>query len=414
MNKIIPIFVFCLMCSMEALGSTFALFELCLKDSVRVSDSQVYLKDLAEVITDDSKFGDDLKNMLVGTLPPQGVSRYFTRYDILRTLRKNSISLDYMKLSGAERIKVALGIGEGFSSGYTEIHMKERVCYKETAMVLLKDIAEIKTQDPELLRSLGEIEIEKSPSPGMNKVISQNEILRLLRKNNIDLESIRFSSNENTVVTTPGLVIHQEIILKKAREYLYGMMGWDKKNTVIEFKTSIPSVILEEKPVQYCFMEAGKTSAGTVALKLNLIQEEIIVRSINLCFSVKIYGKVWVAARDIEKKEIIRAEDICQETKDVTIDPSSCDLNSETIIGKVSLRNIPRGTAFMEKWLNLPLLVRKGRVVELVCQIEGMTLKTRGKALENGHKGEMIRVKNLESELLVVGIVENTDTVRVK
>ena len=415
MNKrIIPILIFCLMCSMEALGTPYALFELYLKDTVRVSDSQVYLKDLADVITEDLKLGDDLKNMLVGTIPAQGMSRYFTRYDILSTLRKNSISLDYMKISGAERIKVAKGIREGEASGYTEIHMKERVCYKESSMVLLKDIAEIRTPDLELLQSLGGIEIEKSPSPGMNKVITQTEIYRLLRKNNIDLTALRFSSNENTVVTTPGLVIHQEILLKKAREYLYDLMGWNEKNTVIEFKTSIPSVILEEKPVRYCFMDAGKTSSGSVSLKLNLIQEEKIARSINLSFSVKVYGNVWVAARDIEKKEIIRLEDICQELRDVTMNPSSGDLNPGMIVGKSSTRNISKGTAFLEKWLNLPLLVRKGHIVELVCQIEGMTLKTRGKAIENGHKGEMIRVKNLESDLLVVGVVENTDTVRVQ
>lgn len=413
-NKIIPIFIFCLICSLEVSGTPIALFELCLRDSVQVSDSQVYLKDLAEVITDDSKFGDDLKNMRVGSIPPQGVSRYFTRYDIFRTLKQNSVSMDYMKISGPERIKVALGLAEGLNSGYTEIHMKERVCYKESAMVLLKDIAEIRTPDRNLLQSLGGIEIVKTPSPGMKKVITQTEIYRLLRKNNIDLTALRFSSNENTVVTTPGLVIHQEILLKKSREYLYERMGWNEKNTVIEFKTSIPAVVLEEKPVRYCFMDAGKTSAGSVSLKLNLIQEEKIVRSLNLSFSVKVYGKVWVASKDIGKNKIIRSEDICQELRDITLDPSLGDLNPEKIVGKSSVRNISKGTAFLEKWLNFPLLVKKGHIVELVCQIEGMTLKTRGKALENGHRGEMIRAKNLESDLLVVGVVENTDTVRVQ
>ncbi len=161
-------------------------------------------------------------------------------------------------------------------------------------------------------------------------------------------------------------------------------------------------------------MEAGKSSAGSVSLKLNLIQEDKIVRSLNLSFSVKVYGKVWVASRNIGKKEIIRLEDICQELRDITLDPSLSDLNPERIVGKSSVRNISKGTAFLGKWLDFPLLVKKGHIVELVCQIEGMTLKTRGKALENGRKGEMIRAKNLESDLLVVGIVENTDTVRVQ
>ena len=414
MNKIIStLVVFCLTCSMQALGASYAVFELCLKDSVRVSDSQVYLKDLADVITDDSMLGDDLKNMLVGTVPPQGVVRYFTRYDILRTLRKNSVSLDFMKLSGAGRTRVAMGIGEGFSSGYTEIHMKERVCYRESQMVLLKDIADIKTENRDLLQSLGGIEIEKTPSPGMNKIVSQKDVYRLLKKNNIDLTAIRFSSNENTVITTPGLVVHQEVILKKAREYLLETMGWNRKNTVIDIKTAVPSVVLEEKPVKYCFMDAGKNSAGTVSLKLNLIQDEVIVRSLNLSFSIKVYGNVWVAARDIEKKEVIREGDICQELRDVTLDPSLCDLTSEMIVGKSIIRNVSKGTAFQEKWLNFPLLVRKGHMVELVCEVGGMTLKTKGKAMENGHRGEMLRVKNLESELLVVGVVENIDTVRV-
>jgi len=58
-------------------------------------------------------------------------------------------------------------------------------------------------------------------------------------------------------------------------------------------------------------------------------------------------------------------------------------------------------------------LISEGSVVEVVATEGAMRITMRGVALENGHAGELINVRNLQSRKEIQGIVENENTVLV-
>jgi flagella basal body P-ring formation protein FlgA len=62
----------------------------------------------------------------------------------------------------------------------------------------------------------------------------------------------------------------------------------------------------------------------------------------------------------------------------------------------------------------IPLkLVLKGEMVTMVLQTQNMYLSTQGKAVQDGAKGEVIRVQNLESNRIVEATVIGTNQVAV-
>jgi flagella basal body P-ring formation protein FlgA len=60
-----------------------------------------------------------------------------------------------------------------------------------------------------------------------------------------------------------------------------------------------------------------------------------------------------------------------------------------------------------------PIVVAKGSLVTLVVQSPTMTLTSKGRAMENGARGESIRVQNTQSKIVVEGEVVSSGTVRV-
>lgn len=81
-------------------------------------------------------------------------------------------------------------------------------------------------------------------------------------------------------------------------------------------------------------------------------------------------------------------------------DRSSNDLSS--IVGGRALKNIQRGNQIGQ---NDVCLVCKGDDVSIIAKNGGMMIKTSGTAIENGAKGESIKVKNNSSSRIVKGIV---------
>ncbi len=91
-------------------------------------------------------------------------------------------------------------------------------------------------------------------------------------------------------------------------------------------------------------------------------------------------------------------------------------VQAEDIIGKSSSRGLSPGVALRRTDVRAPLLVTKGGMVTMVLQGKFMRLTARGRSLEDGGKGDVVRIRNLKSnkqvEALIIGpgrVSINTD-----
>jgi flagella basal body P-ring formation protein FlgA len=75
------------------------------------------------------------------------------------------------------------------------------------------------------------------------------------------------------------------------------------------------------------------------------------------------------------------------------------------------MRNIPRG---YQIGLQDVCLVCKGDEVSIVAKSGSMMIKTSGTAIENGAKGETIKVKNDSSNRVVKGVIGDLREIYVK
>ncbi|HAA83692.1 MAG TPA: flagella basal body P-ring formation protein FlgA [Thermodesulfobacterium commune] len=66
-----------------------------------------------------------------------------------------------------------------------------------------------------------------------------------------------------------------------------------------------------------------------------------------------------------------------------------------------------------KSFLNEPLLVKRGQEVLIIGKGRGFLVKTKGKALQDGRKGEVIKVRNLTSNKEVLGRVISTNEIEV-
>ena len=76
--------------------------------------------------------------------------------------------------------------------------------------------------------------------------------------------------------------------------------------------------------------------------------------------------------------------------------------DSDYVVGGRAMRNIQRGYQIGQRDV---CLVCKGDDVSIIAKSGGMMIKTSGTAIENGAKGETIKVKNTSSSRIIKGVI---------
>lgn len=120
-----------------------------------------------------------------------------------------------------------------------------------------------------------------------------------------------------------------------------------------------------------------------------------------------------VLKQQVGRGDIIEANDITTKHVPERFVRKDTIMQTNQLIGQS-----PRATITADRPIRLmevssPLIIKKGQPVEITYTSTYMTLKATGTALQDGAKGDLIRVKNDKSEKAVTGRVEEAGQVEV-
>lgn len=123
--------------------------------------------------------------------------------------------------------------------------------------------------------------------------------------------------------------------------------------------------------------------------------------------------EVLVAARPIPRGIALTPNLIRRARRDPADLVQAWYTQPKQLLGLETRRAISAGEVFSPQLLASPRLIRRGQELILFAASGAMTVTMKGEALEDGAKGDMIRVRNLSSNRIVEGRVVGADRVRV-
>ncbi|MCW2236357.1 flagellar basal body P-ring formation chaperone FlgA [Azospirillum canadense] len=123
--------------------------------------------------------------------------------------------------------------------------------------------------------------------------------------------------------------------------------------------------------------------------------------------------QVPVLARRVVPGDIIGAADV--DWQDVRTDQTGSDIaaTDAQLIGMTPKRGVPVNMPVRLRDLQSPRLIDKGALVTITLVTANITLSAQGKALQDGGKGDVIRVVNTQSNRIVEATVAGPNIVAV-
>ena len=130
--------------------------------------------------------------------------------------------------------------------------------------------------------------------------------------------------------------------------------------------------------------------------------------------NIKAYGWIVRSKRSFGKGHVLDEDDLYIEKMEIDKMPRSAVENPEKIIGKSLKRSIAANIPVVENMVQKYQVVKKGQRVELMIGNEGFSISASGKTKEKGYVGKPIRAINLSSKKVVIGVLIDENTVKVK
>jgi len=290
------------------------------------------------------------------------------------------------------------------------------VTFNEDAEVIssdisLADVAVFNEESP-LSVALGSRQIAISPKAGASKTVNNKTVIENLLKQIPQNTDIKWEGASSTIVKRKGVTIGPQEIESAIADFL---MGKRDELPIAEY-TFIP----RELPLPF-FVPVGDMEIDVIpadpkvigSRRMSLVYkvDEKVVKNISVRGQLKAMTPVAILTQNVKRGSILHPDMVQLQIKDLGKLRTPCtDLRE--VLGRRLTRTLRTGSVLEMSSIDIPPLIKKGQLVKILINHNGMHLSATGISSMNGKQDQIIRVVNTGSQKMIFckvsgpGIVE--------
>ena len=293
-----------------------------------------------------------------------------------------------------------------------EIRLREQIVGRH-GRVQLGDVAKIAAGDEQAAEDLRRIDLGPAPRRGRPRSIDIRVIRELLALHDFDLNQLQFSGARQVVVysphdatetgsqSEPGIPAPDRQshdsraraeIVRALRKFL------DAKQTAI---WEIDAELTRRDIDLFAKGAAVMSVSGGRAPWTGRQQFELLLRTargesrISVSADVRQPDTVLVASRTLPRGNLISASDVVLQPASGGRKQADALRDLDDVVGMEAARTIAAGQLIESRSIQRPVLVQRGKLVEVAALASGVRVVTEARALDDGARGDLIPMQAL-------------------
>ncbi|MEZ6119276.1 MAG: flagellar basal body P-ring formation chaperone FlgA [Pirellulaceae bacterium] len=291
-------------------------------------------------------------------------------------------------------------------------------------IITIADVARITGGTAALQQRIGQLDLVEFGSHLDSLPVSAELVRMRLR---VDGLESRVTGAESSIVRRADEVPLDDAVLSTCRLEFAAALGISETQLVVDLAQPLPklSEILRGTNVDAAaaYVEPqmpDRVRLGRQRIPLHVYSGDRLVKVVNATVQARIERTFVMTRRPIEKDQLIQADDLREETRLVT---QLTDGNSlEDFVGRTLNRAMPAGLEMRTTYLASkpeatlgPVVVKRRDVVRIVAKKGKLTvIVNNGECMQDGRMGDLIRVKNVSTNKILVGQVVNGREVHIR
>jgi len=296
----------------------------------------------------------------------------------------------------------------------TRIRVLENTRIEED-QILLGRIAKIQGEDPVMVQRLQDVVVGRAPLPGKSRRLENGVLNMRLRQNGFDLARLNLKVPDKVLVTRSFIEITPIKIKALVSDYLIKNIALDTGQVLIKEIRVAENVRLPGGRISYK-VTAPPTSRlmGKIPLAVNFDVNGKFYRRIWVSATIEILTDVVVTRKPLGRYKPITEDDISVQKMDLSRLPADIIRDPEMVLGKRTRRAIGAQTVLRPNLVEFPPLVKRGDMVMIIAETQGLKITTFGQVKKKGRRGERIPVINLDSKKTIYARVVDSKTVKIE
>ena len=249
-----------------------------------------------------------------------------------------------------------------------------------------------------------------SPAPGQELVWNKPTLLRIATAFNLPW---RPQENSEIRIRRAATLVDGETMKAIVRDHLATVGEDDTFN--VKFTSEAPEVVVDGditpdiQLVDFNMQQPG----GTFNATLKITGGTALPQTVNLRGVAERMVRVPVLKRSMKNGDIIGQNDISWTTEKAATIRRDIVRDTTALIGATPRRGLSAGQTITDQDLQMPILVSRGDLVTIVFRQNGMYLTAKGRAMEDGAMGQVVKVSNTNSNRQLEAQVTNTKEVTI-
>lgn len=298
-----------------------------------------------------------------------------------------------------------------------KIDLKEKVTLPEKQIVL-GDIASVSCNNPFLLEKIGNVPLGNTPWPGNIRKIERDILTVRLMDEGIDLNSneIIYGGTPFSLVAVESTILRGDEILRVAKEYCLSNLSRSEDEANVESDRPVQDKLLpanaEDIRLEVMQVETNK-DRGSIQLVVRIFINDKLYLKVPVFFHVRIYETIVTSSKKIDRNDTLTLDNLMMSKMETTKFYRTMFSKVEDLIGKRALRSIPPNTPITPEIVDNSPAIKKGDIIRVFVHSGNLHVITKGVAKEDGCIGKIIKVKNIDSNKELYGVVEDSTAVKI-
>lgn len=296
------------------------------------------------------------------------------------------------------------------TDSYLKVYLPREVTIKDSNLTLGR--VSILRGSETFVAKAGEIALGRISVPGQKVIIDRPMVLSRLACNGIPASKVTLTGSEKTTVIQQNRTISSHEFVLLANSFLeknpIGNSAY-KWNPIRKPKDFVVSVGSKDIRLSPRLVQTGATNQARIEIAVLSENKKIGVRQVT--FGLVYECRQAVTKADVPEGGIISPENINIEKIQSNVPEPS---NWKPPYGLIAKHRLPANTVLspnMLKSLESPILVKRNQNVLIRIERPGFLITAAGKTMQDGSAGEYIKVRNMDSQRIIMARISEDGSV---
>jgi flagellar basal body P-ring formation protein FlgA len=287
--------------------------------------------------------------------------------------------------------------------------------YVDGETIRLSQIAAVTGRNITAARRVGAVVVGRAAAPGKRYRLTPALLRAQLRMAGINPADVDLHCPATVSVERRATTITKAQITAIASQWALSHVPWDRHRVVVRRVFISHPAHLPVGKVSYRLVPPENVDfLKTIPLAIDFRVDGTPAGRVTAYIDLDIRVPVVVAVRPLARFQPLTRDDLTMEKKDLSQLPTGVLTDMNEVVGKRMRRAVDANTVLRSDLIELPPLIRYGDVVTIVAETSGLRITALGKAVQQGRRGDLITVINLDSKKRIFARVKDAQTVEVQ